>query len=182
MSRHPESSRQLSASTRPDRGRDAVDGDADEDTRFDLFGRFEDADQDDYGVHGEHGEHEEYDAGPRDRGAVTSGGGRADVGRSSRASRQAASAPLWCKVLLYASMAVGVVAALLLILTVIAQVFVAGTFTLGGGDLLSNSESASAVRRDVVWVPLAGPLIALGAAFAGLCVAAVGIFRARRQG
>lgn len=90
------------------------------------------------------------------------------------------SAPLWARVLLYASMAVGVVAALLLILTVLAQIFVAGAFTLGGGDLFSDSESATAVRRDVVWVPLTGPLVALGVAFIGLCVAGFAVFRARR--
>ncbi|MGW9551992.1 hypothetical protein ACWG8W_13155 [Citricoccus zhacaiensis] len=141
---------------------------------FDFFGRFEDEQSDP-------GSSDEYDAGAADSLPVTSGAPRRDVGRTSRASQQAASAPLWCKVLLYASMAVGVVAALLLIITVIAQVFVAGTFTLGGGDMLSDSEAADSIRRDVVWVPLTGPLIALGAAFAGLCVAAVGIFRARRS-
>ncbi|MGM7668643.1 hypothetical protein [Microbacterium sp. A93] len=159
------------------RDRDRLDPDRrwDSEPGFDFFGRFEDA-------RPATGDRQEgYDDGPHHSGDLTSGGGRADVGRDSRASQQAASAPLWCKILLYASMAVGVVAALLLIITVIAQVFVAGTFTLGGGDMLSDSETADAIRRDVVWVPLAGPLIALGAAFAGLCVAAVGIFRARRN-
>lgn len=102
------------------------------------------------------------------------------VGHGSPASRQAESMPTWSKVLLYVSMAVGVVAALLLIVIVVAQVFVAGTFTLGGGDMFSDSAAARAVRRDVVWVPLTGPLVALGLAFAGLCAAALGIFRARR--
>ncbi|GAA1672142.1 hypothetical protein GCM10010977_17390 [Citricoccus zhacaiensis] len=161
----------LPASTRhrghldPDRGGDGETG-------FDFFGRFED-DQPDPGT--------DFDAGAADASPLTSGAPRRDVGRTSRASQQAASAPLWCKGLLYVSMGVGVVAALLLIITVIAQVFVAGTFTLGGGDMLSDSEAADSIRRDVVWVPLTGPLIALGAAFAGLCVAAVGIFRARRS-
>lgn len=158
----------------PDSARRHPDQDGGGEPEFDFFGRFEDArpngaDQP-----------EAYDDGAHHPDDLTSGAGRADVGNDSRASRQAATAPLWCKILLYASMAVGVVAALLLIVTVIAQVFVAGTFTLGGGDMLSDSEAADAIRRDVVWVPLAGPLIALGAAFAGLCVAAVGIFRARR--
>lgn len=164
----PDSARRHQDHLDPDRDWDGEPG-------FDFFGRFEDARPDT-------GDRQEgYDDGPHHPGDLTPGAGRADVGRGSRASRQAASAPLWCKILLYASMAVGVVAALLLIITVIAQVFVAGTFTLGGGDMLSNSETADAIRRDVVWVPLAGPLIALGAAFAGLCVAAVGIFRARRN-
>lgn len=151
----------------PDQG-----GDGEPD--FDFFGRFED-EQPEPGTTGEH------DAGTSDSALVASGAPRRDVGRNSRASLQAASAPVWCKVLLYVSMGVGVVAALLLIITVIAQVFVAGTFTLGGGDMLSDSEAADSIRRDVIWVPLTGPLIALGAAFAGLCVAAVGIFRARRN-
>lgn len=160
----------------PDSGRrhEHVDPDRDGEPGFDFFGRFEDELP-------ATGPQARDDDGPRHPGDLASGAGRADVGRGSRASQQAATAPLWCKVLLYASMAVGVVAALLLIITVIAQVFVAGTYTLGGGDLLSDSETAGAVRRDVVWVPLTGPLIALGAAFAGLCVAAVGIFRARQN-
>lgn len=161
----------------PDQNRDGESG-------FDFFGRFEDERSDTEDHQNQH------DDGAHQPAHVTSGGGQAegrvgdrtDVGRDSHASQQAASAPLWCKVLLYVSMAMGVVAALLLIITVIAQVVVAGTFTLGGGDMLSDSETADAVRRDVVWVPLTGPLIALGAAFAGLCVAAVGIFRARKHG
>jgi hypothetical protein len=160
------------------RNQDVLDPDRDgaEEPGFDFFGRFEEeapttGDRPDAGPEG-----------TAPRSVAVHSAGRPDVGRGSRASAQAASAPLWCKILLYASMAVGVVAALLLILTVIAQVFVAGTFTLGGGDMLSNSETAGAIRRDVVWVPLTGPLVALGAAFAGLCVAAVGIFRARRNG
>lgn len=163
----PESTRRHRDHLDPDQGADGESG-------FDFFGRFED-EQLDPGTNGEH------DAGTADSSPGTAGAPRRDVGRNSRASQQAASAPLWCKVLLYASMGVGVVAALLLIITVIAQVFVAGTFTLGGGDMFSDSEAAGSIRRDVVWVPLTGPLIALGAAFAGLCVAAVGIFRARRN-
>lgn len=174
MPSRPASRPPLPDSARPDQGRPDLDHDGDGEQRFDFFGRFEEEDLD------PKDRQDEYDDGPHHSGDLTSGAGRADVGRDSRASRQAATAPLWCKILLYASMAVGVVAALLLIITVIAQVFVAGTFTLGGGDMLSDSEAADAIRRDVVWVPLAGPLIALGAAFAGLCVAAVGIFRARR--
>ena len=143
----------------PDSARDYRDGldpdrDWDGSPGFDLIGRFED----------EGGS----------QGSATGGA----VSAAEEAGTQ--RAPMWCKVLLYASMAVGVVAALLLIITVVAQVFVAGTFTLGGGDLLSDSETAQAVRRDVVWVPLTGPLVALGMAFIGLCVAAFGIFRARR--
>ncbi|WP_313818523.1 hypothetical protein [Citricoccus sp.] len=152
----------------PDQGWDGEPG-------FDFFGRFED-EQPEPGTAAEH------EAGDSDSSPVAPGAARRDVGRTSRASQQAASAPLWCKVLLYVSMGIGVVAALLLIITVIAQVFVAGSFTLGGGDMFSDSEAANSIRRDVVWVPLTGPLIALGAAFAGLCVAAVGIFRARRHG
>jgi hypothetical protein len=145
----------------PDSARDYRDGlnpdrDWDGSPGFDLIGRFEDD-----------------AAGRRDGDA---GGVEGVTGNAMGTP----SAPLWCKVLLYASMAVGVVAALLLIITVVAQVFVAGTFTLGGGDLLSDSETAQAVRHDVVWVPLTGPLVALGMAFIGLCVAAFGIFRARR--
>ncbi|MFC0249908.1 hypothetical protein ACFFIO_15480 [Citricoccus parietis] len=176
MPSRPASRPPLPHSARPDQDRPDLDHDGDGELRFDFFGRFEDEHPD------TKDRQDGYDDGPHHFGDLASGTGRADVGRDSRASQQAASAPLWCKVLLYASMAVGVVAALLLIVTVIAQVFVAGTFTLGGGDLLSDSEAADAIRRDVVWVPLAGPLIALGAAFAGLCVAAVGIFRARRNG
>lgn len=164
----PESTRRHRDHLDPDQSWDGEPG-------FDFFGRFEEEQS-------EPGTTEEHDAGASDSSPVASGADRRDVGRTSRASQQAATAPLWCKVLLYASMGVGVVAALLLIVTVIAQVFVAGTFTLGGGDMLSDSEAAGSIRRDVVWVPLTGPLIALGAAFAGLCVAAVGIFRARRNG
>jgi hypothetical protein len=157
MSRRPESRMPSPGSARA--FRDGLDPDRDWDGSpgFDLIGRFED------------------DAsGGRDRG-VDQGGESADEDAGTQ------PAPLWCKVLLYASMAVGVIAALLLIITVVAQVFVAGTFTLGGGDMLSESETAQAVRRDVVWVPLSGPLVALGVAFAGLCVAAFGIFRAKRR-
>lgn len=158
MSHRPESRPPATGSARgfregldPDRDWDGAPG-------FDLIGRFED-DRD--GDRREDGD---------DAGAVEP--------VDDDATRPA---PLWCKVLLYASMGVGVVAALLLIITVVAQVFVAGTFTLGGGDLLSDSETAQAVRRDVVWVPLTGPLVALGVAFVGLCVASLGIFRARRR-
>jgi hypothetical protein len=172
------SSRPLSRQPLPDsarRNQDSLDPGQDgvDEYGLDLFGRFEDEG---------HASQDPSDGDAHQLAAGPSAEGRPDVGRGPRASAQAASAPLWCKILLYASMAVGVVAALLLIITVIAQVFVAGTFTLGGGDMLSNSETADAVRRDVVWVPLTGPLIALGVAFAGLCVAAVGIFRARRNG
>ncbi|QCU77602.1 hypothetical protein E7744_04735 [Citricoccus sp. SGAir0253] len=197
MSRRPESRPSLPDSARDDRhGADADRGpepDPQHDHRFDLIGRFEEDPWDEEG-------HPEDADGASEGGRSAGDGGSARsregaptgdrtarsaagvVGRGSHAARQAQSAPLWCKVLLYASMAVGVLAALLLIITVVAQVFVAGTFTLGGGDLLSDSETARAVRRDVVWVPLTGPLVALGASFVGLCVAAFGIFRARRQG
>jgi hypothetical protein len=167
MSRRPESRMHLPGSARvygngldPDRDWDGSPG-------FDLIGRFEDDAADAHGNADGDGDGAQDDA-PEDQH------------RGQRTSRAAQSAPTWCKVLLYTSMAVGVIAALLLIITVIAQVFVAGTFTLGGGDMLSDSETAHAVRRDVVWVPLTGPLVALGAAFVGLCVAAFGIFRARR--
>jgi hypothetical protein len=153
--------------------RDGLDPDRDWDGSpgFDLIGRFED----DATGAPDDGD-DDRDHAPEDQHAA-----RDDRRRGPRASGQAQSAPTWCKVLLYASMAVGVIAALLLIITVVAQVFVAGTFTLGGGDLLSDSETARAVRRDVVWVPLSGPLVALGVAFVGLCVAAFGIFRAKRR-
>ncbi|MFC7400861.1 hypothetical protein [Citricoccus sp. GCM10030269] len=156
------------------------DHDWDGEPGFDFFGRFED----DHSGAGENEVEHDFaeDGAPETAGARGARGTRGDVGRGSRASEQAATAPLWCKILLYASMAVGVVAALVLIITVIAQIFVAGTFTLGGGDMLSDSEAAGAVRRDVVWVPLSGPLIALGVAFVGLCVAALGIFWARKHG
>ncbi|NUL46152.1 hypothetical protein F7P69_13250 [Cellulosimicrobium funkei] len=164
----PESMRRHRDQLDPDQGGDG-------ESSFDFFRRFEN-EQHDPGIT------DEQDAGAEDSSPVTSDAPRRDVGRNSRASQQAASAPLWCKVLLYTSMSVGVVAALLLIITVIAQVFVAGTFTLGGGDMLSDSEAADSIRQDLVWVPLTGPLIVLGAAFVGLCVAALGIFRARRNG
>ncbi|MDI3329658.1 MAG: hypothetical protein QJR09_02840 [Micrococcus sp.] len=201
MSRRSESRRPLPGSGRDYRGGLDPDRDWDGAPGFDLIGRFEDGsddrhDGDDYGDPEGPGEVDDRDLRERqaidgrpeepsrperagDRSARSAAG---IVGRGSHASRQAQSAPMWCKVLLYASMAVGVVAALLLIVTVVAQVFVAGTFTLGGGDMLSDSETARAVRRDVVWVPLTGPLVALGVAFVGLCVAAFGIFRARRTG
>jgi hypothetical protein len=155
----PGSAREFRDGLDPDRDWDGSPG-------FDLIGRFK------------HDENDETD-GQDEHGA--DGGGGGNEGHSAAGDEDTRPAPLWCKVLLYASMGVGVVAALLLIITVIAQVFVAGTFTLGGGDLLSDSETAQAVRRDVVWVPLTGPLVALGVAFVGLCVAAFGIFRARRR-
>ncbi len=208
MSRRSESRKPLPDSPRDDQDGLGPDRDGEDSPAFDLIGRFEEGaedrrDSDDDGAP-EYDDAPEHDGDPghddadgRDRpadhrgtddsaGAERSGDGSAAsaadvVGRGSRASRQAQSAPTWCKVLLYASMAVGVIAALLLIVTVVAQVFVAGTFTLGGGDILSDSENAQAVRRDVVWVPLTGPLVALGVSFLGLCVAAFGIFRARRS-
>ena len=159
MSHRPESRPPAPGSARG--FRDGLDPDRDWDGApgFDLIGRFED---------GRDGDLRE---GDDETGAVEPVG-------DDHGTRPA---PMWCKVLLYASMGVGVIAALLLIITVVAQVFVAGTFTLGGGDLLSDSETAQAVRRDVVWVPLTGPLVALGVAFVGLCVASFGIFRARRR-
>jgi hypothetical protein len=170
MSRRPESRRPLPDSARA--FRDGLDPDRDWDGSpgFDLIGRFEDDATDAPGDADDDRDHasDQHSAGD-------------DRRRGLWASGQAQSAPTWCKVLLYASMAVGVIAALLLIITVVAQVFVAGTFTLGGGDMLSESETAQAVRRDVVWVPLSGPLVALGVAFVGLCVAAFGIFRAKRR-
>jgi hypothetical protein len=156
----PDSAREFRDGLDPDRDWDGSPG-------FDLIGRFED------------GENDENDG--QDEDGADGGGDGHGEGASTAGDQETRPAPMWCKVLLYASMAVGVVAALLLIITVVAQVFVAGTFTLGGGDMLSDSETAQAVRRDVVWVPLTGPLVALGAAFVGLCVAAFGIFRARRR-
>jgi hypothetical protein len=159
MPRRPESRSPAPGSARE--FRDGLDPDRDWDGSpgFDLIGRFEDGRDEDRGEDGD-----------------------ADGARETAAEDAGTRpAPTWCKVLLYASMGVGVVAALLLIITVVAQVFVAGTFTLGGGDMLSDSETAQAVRRDVVWVPLTGPLVALGLAFVGLCVASLGIFRARRR-
>lgn len=153
----PDSARDYRDGLDPDRDWDGTPG-------FDLIGRFEDAPAED-----------SLSAGAEDAEAGRGGSARNSGDRHDRPT------PLWCRILLYASMAVGVVAALLLIITVVAQVFVAGTFTLGGGDLLSDSETAQAVRRDVVWVPLTGPLVVLGAAFVGLCVASFGIFRARRR-
>jgi hypothetical protein len=171
MSRRPESRRPSRGSTRA--FRDGLDPDRDWDGSpgFDLIGRFE---QDATDAPGDGDD-------ARDHAPEDHDSARGDRHRGLRTSGRAPSAPTWCQVLLYASMAVGVIAALLLIITVVAQVFVAGTFTLGGGDMLSESETAQAVRRDVVWVPLSGPLVALGVAFAGLCVAAFGIFRAKRR-
>lgn len=167
MAHRPESRTPLPGSARD--YRDGLDPDRDWDGTpgFDLIGRFEDAPDEDDASDGPDGTE---DAKARPGGSARSTGDLHDR-----------PTPLWCRILLYASMTVGVVAALLLIITVVAQVFVAGTFTLGGGDLLSDSETAQAVRRDVVWVPLTGPLVALGAAFVGLCVASFGIFRARRR-
>ena len=117
---------------------------------YDLFGEFDESDQD-----GQYGEH-------------------------SWASQQAADAPRWAKWLLYGSMALGLLAAGLLIATVVIQSLVSGSLTVGGANLLGDSPESAELRRELLWGPVSLPLVVLGVAFVGLCIRGLTIFRYRR--
>lgn len=117
---------------------------------YDLFGEFDESDQD------------------------------GQFGEQSWASQQAADAPRWAKWLLYGSMALGLLAAGLLIATVVIQSLVSGSLAVGGANLLGDSPESAELRRELLWGPLTLPLVVLGVAFVGLCIGGLTIFRYRR--
>ncbi|MFB2572103.1 hypothetical protein [Micrococcus sp. IITD107] len=117
---------------------------------YDLFGEFDESDQD-----GQYGE-------------------------QTWASQQAAGAPRWAKWLLYGSMALGLLAAGLLIATVVIQSLVSGSLAVGGADFFADTPQSAELRRELLWGPVTLPLVALGVAFVGLCVGGLTIFRYRR--
>lgn len=102
------------------------------------------------------------------------------VGEQTWASQQAAGAPRWAKWLLYSCMALGLLAAGLLIATFVVQSLVSGSLAVGGANLLADNPESAELRRELLWKPLALPLVALAVAFVGIVVGGLTIFRHRR--
>ncbi|MGG5752322.1 hypothetical protein ACQ3I4_06810 [Zafaria sp. Z1313] len=84
------------------------------------------------------------------------------------------------RVLLYAGMAVGTIAALGLVAAALLQGIVAGTSMQAGIDYLGSGIDG-ALARELLAVPLGGFIVAVVVSLAAICAGAYGVFRQRRR-
>lgn len=104
---------------------------------------------------------------------------------AARATDDAGAPPLGraglaYRILLYAGMAVGVVAALALIASVVLQALLAGSYIQAGGDYFGSGIDGRAAR-ELLGVPLGGFIAAVVLSLAAICIGALGVFRAKAQ-